>query len=129
VQDFSISIEPRFHETDALGHINNASIAAWLELVRMKFVQSLAGADIIEAQHWVLASLQIDFVAETFFGSEVIARITGAEPGNTSLTVSCELSQGGELTSRARMVMVYMDREGKKPARLPDALRRGLGAA
>lgn len=127
MQHFSITIEPRFHETDALGHINNASIAAWLELVRMKYVQSLAGPEVIDAQHWVLASLQIDFVAETFFGRDVTARVTGADPGNSSLTVSCELSQGEGVTARAKMVMVYVDRQSRKPTRLPDALRQGLG--
>ena len=92
MQGFSIQIEPRFYETDALGHINNAAIAAWMEVVRMQFIESVMGADSIQAQNWILASLQIDFVAETFFGAQVTARVTEAMLGNTSLTVLCELS-------------------------------------
>ena len=129
MQDFSITIEPRFYETDALGHINNASIAAWLEIVRMKFIESLVGADSRQAQHWILASLHIDFAAETFFGDTVSARVTRADPGNTSLAVYCELSQGGRLTVKARAVLVFMDADTRKPAPLPDALRRQLGGA
>ena len=126
--NFSINIEPRFYETDALGHINNASIAAWLEIVRMKFIASLCGPDTDQAQHWILASLQIDFVAETFFGSDVTGRVTEAIPGNTSLTVLCELAQGGKLTVKGRAVLVYMDQETRAPARLPEALREQLSA-
>ncbi len=126
MQDFSMQIEPRFYETDALGHINNASIAAWLEIVRMKYIESLVGADPIQAQHWILASLQIDFAAETFFGDMVSARVTGAEPGNTSLTVHCELWQRERLTVRGKAVLVFMDAQTRKPAPLSQALRTAL---
>jgi acyl-CoA thioester hydrolase len=124
--NFSIKIEPRFYETDALGHINNASIAAWLEIVRMKFVASLCAPDTYEAMHWILASIQIDFIAETFFGSDVTGRVTEAIPGNTSLTVLCEMFQGGKLTVKGRAVLVFMDRESGTPVRLPEGLRGRL---
>ena len=123
---YSITISPRFYETDALGHINNASIAAWMEVVRMQYIESLVGADPIQAQHWILASLQIDFVAETFFGADVAAAVTEAVPGNTSLTVLCEFSQRDKLTVRGKAVMVYMDSRTRKPAPLPQQLRECL---
>ena len=126
MQNFSITIAPRFYETDALGHINNASIAAWFEIVRMKFIESLAGSDPALAANWILASVQIDFVAETFFGSDVTARVTGAEAGNSSLTVLCEMYQGEKLTVKGKAVLVYMDVQTKAPARLPDHLREQL---
>lgn len=129
MQDFSITIRPRFYETDALGHINNASIAAWLEVVRMGFIDSLSGEGPGPwlASNWIVASLQIDFVAETFFGSDVVGRVTAAKPGNTSLIVHCELTQGEKLTVKARAVLVFVDAETHAPARLPDALRARLG--
>lgn len=129
LQNFAITIAPRFYETDALGHINNASIAAWFEIVRMKFIDSLGGRESWQAAHWILASLQIDFIAETFFGTDVIARVTGAEAGNTSLTVVCEMYQGEKLTVKGRAVLVYLDLESKQPARVPDGLRRQLGGS
>ena len=77
----------RFYETDALGHINNASIAAWFEVARIRFLESLGGEGSESARSWILASLQIDFIAETFYGSDVIATVTSATPGNSSLTI------------------------------------------
>ena len=127
MRDFSIVIAPRFYETDALGHINNASIAAWFEIVRMKFIESLGGRDSWQAAHWILASLQIDFKAETFFGTDVIARVSEAKAGNSSLTVFCEMYQGEKLTVKGKAVLVFLGADSKKPARLPDSLRQQLG--
>ena len=126
MQGFSIQIEPRFYETDALGHINNAAIAAWMEVVRMQFIESVMGADSIQAQNWILASLQIDFVAVTLFGEQVTARVTEAMLGNTSLTVLCELSQRAKLTVKCKAVLVFMDAQTRKPAPLPEVLRQRL---
>ena len=128
MQDFSVTISPRFYETDALGHINNASIAAWFEVVRIRFLESLGQDGLDGAMDWILASLQIDFVAETFYGTDVTASITGAKIGNSSLTVMCEMTQGDKVTARGNAVLVNMDRQSNKPARVPDSLREKLAA-
>lgn len=122
MQDFAITITPRFYETDALGHINNASIAAWFELVRMQFIASIGDREGESATSWVLASLNIDFIAETFFGSDVTARVTDALAGNTSLTVISEMSQDGKLTVRGKAVLVHLDAETRAPSPLPKVL-------
>ena len=124
---FSTTITPRFYETDALGHINNAAIAAWFEVARVNLLESLGGGP-DSASNWVLASLQIDFVAETFYGSDVIANITEAEVGNSSLTVLCEMSQKGEVAVRGKAVLVYMDTQAKTSARIPDPMRARIAA-
>ena len=123
---FSVTISPRFYETDALGHINNASIAAWFEVARITFMESLGDAGAGSTMSWVLASVQIDFIAETFYGSDVIATVTGAAAGNSSLTILCEMSQGGKLTVRGTAVLVYLDTATKTPLRIPDGLRDQL---
>ena len=122
----STTIKPRFYETDALGHINNASIAAWFEVARVNLLESLGDGRAESAQNWILASLHIDFVAETFYGTDVIATITTARPRNSSLTVECEMTQDGKLTVRGTAVLVFMDVEQKKPTRIPDEMRELL---
>ncbi len=128
MSDCAITISPRFYETDALGHINNASIAAWFEVARISFLESLGEEGSESAMRWLLASLQIDFIAETFYGSDVIATVTGAKTGNSSLSVVCEMSQGGKLTVRGTAVLVHFDAATKSPARIPDSLRQRLSA-
>jgi acyl-CoA thioester hydrolase len=128
VQEFAITITPRLYETDALGHINNASIAAWFEVVRVQFLESLSedAPDIVKS--WILASIHIDFLGETFYGSDVTAKITDASIGNSSLTLQTQMEQGGRDTVRGNAVLVHMDPQSKKPARIPDSYREKLAA-
>lgn len=126
--DFTVTITPRFYETDALGHINNAVIAAWFEVARASFLESLGDGDAGSAEMWVLASLKIDFLAETFYGSDVTAHIIGARPGNSSLTVECEMSQGGKVTVRGTAVIVHLGQAGGSPTRISNALRKKLAS-
>jgi acyl-CoA thioester hydrolase len=128
MKEYSTIITPRFYETDALGHINNASIAAWFEVARIDFLESLGENDPSAAKDWILASIKIDFVAETFYGTDVIANITEANIGNSSLTVVCEMAQGGKVTVTGAATLVHIDAQTKKPARIPDELRKELAA-
>ena len=123
MKNFAVTIVPRFYETDALGHINNAAIAAWFEVARVRFLESLGESEPSSAKDWMLASMQIDFVAETFDGTDVEAKLTGAQVGNSSLSVLCDMYQSGGLTVRCQAVLVHMDTDEKKPARIPDSLR------
>jgi acyl-CoA thioester hydrolase len=126
MQAFSIVITPRFYETDALGHINNAAIAAWFEVARISFLESLGEKGGASPFSWVLASLHIDFISETFYGSDVHAAVTEAVAGNSSLKVVCEMLQQGKTTVRGTAVLVHLDLENRKPSRIPDTLRRRL---
>jgi acyl-CoA thioester hydrolase len=128
VQHYSVTITPRFYETDALGHINNATIVAWFEIVRVNFLEELQENDPAAAKRWILASLQVDFKAETFYGSDVIASITDASVGNSSFTVICEMTQGDKLTVLGKAVLVYMGAEATAPTRIPDSVRQQLAA-
>ena len=65
MKHFAVTITPRFYETDALGHINNASIAAWFEVARIRFLESLGENRPETAANWILANINIDFVLET----------------------------------------------------------------
>lgn len=126
MKEFAITITPRLYETDALGHINNATIAAWFEVVRVRFLESLVERNPDIVKHWILASVQIDFISETFYGSDVTAKIVEAIIGNSSFTLHTEMLQGGRQTVRGKAVLVHLDPVSKSPSRIPDALREKL---
>ncbi len=128
MKEFAITISPRLYETDALGHINNATIAAWFEVIRMRFLESLADGIEGSVRSWILASVQIDFLGETFYGSDVTGKVVEASIGNSSFTVHCEMWQGGRQTVRGKAVLVHLGLESKSPARIPDVLRERLAA-
>ncbi|GAB5451726.1 MAG: thioesterase family protein [Halioglobus sp.] len=123
---YAVTLTPRFYETDAMGHINNATITAWFEVARVGFLDQLAGKDIALTRSWILASVQIDFKSETFFGADVDIHITDASIGNTSLAVHCEMYQGGRLTVQGKAVVVFIDFDSKQPQRIPDSMREKL---
>jgi acyl-CoA thioester hydrolase len=127
VNEFSITISPRLYETDAMGHINNATIAAWFEVLRVSFLESIADAD-GDAEpgkvfDWVVASFKLDFAAETFYGSEVTARVTRVAVGNSSLGIDCEMLQDGKVCVRGESVLVHFDNQAKQKKPIGDELR------
>ncbi|CAA0125457.1 Uncharacterised protein [Halioglobus japonicus] len=128
MQEFTITISPRLYETDALGHINNATIAAWFEVIRMRFLESLADSNEAHLKSWILASVQIDFIAETFYGFDVTGKVVEASIGNSSFTLHCEMWQQGKQTVRGKAVLVHMDVQSHSPSRVPDHLREKLVA-
>jgi acyl-CoA thioester hydrolase len=125
--DFTITLEPRSYETDALGHINNNAITAWFEVLRVKLIGKL-GEDVPMAQNWVVVSLGMDFLDETFYGKDVAITATEVAAGNSSLTIHCEMVQDGRLTVKGRAVLVHLDPETNKPRRIPDAFRARIDA-
>ncbi|MEO0435605.1 MAG: thioesterase family protein [Pseudomonadota bacterium] len=125
---FSTTLSPRFYETDALGHINNVTIAAWFEVARMGFLASLPHLEDISANDWALASVQIDYLEETFFGDDVELIVTDVKVGTTSLTVLAEIWQKNQRTVRGKSVLVHFDPKSKKSKPIPDSLRKQVNA-
>ena len=128
MKDFTVTIAPRFYETDALGHINNIAITAWFEVLRVRLLESLGSGSASVAKNWVLAALAMDYVDETFYGTDVSMRVTDASVGNKSLTIHCEMSQGGRLTVKGKAVLVHLDLETKETRRIPQPLRELIEA-
>lgn len=118
----SMSISPRFCETDALGHINNTAFGPWFEAGRIAYLGAVQRE--LGGQHptWVVVSIQMDFGDETFFGRDVQLEVYPTAVGNTSITLGCRMTQDGRLTVQAKGVLVYLDDERKK-SRIPDEIR------
>lgn len=115
---FTETIKPRFHETDALGHMNNAVIAEWFEGARTPFFEIFTPD--LNVNNWklILAKLTIDFHLETHFGSEVEIRSSIARIGNSSFDVLQEVWQNGKKTASGTTVMVHFDHKNKKSIKL-----------
>ncbi len=104
-------ITPRFCETDALGHINNVSYAAWLEQGRMGFF--IESKDPFNTP-LILAKLEINYRNETFHGTQVAVHTHLANLGNSSFTLSQNIYQKELLVVEANAVLVQFDFENKE---------------
>ena len=123
---FSKIIEPRFGDTDALGHINNISMAKWFELARND-LHRLINPD-MDMSKWnmIMAHSSYDFHAETHFGSNVEVRTYVEKIGNSSFTLYHEVWQHGKKTVTGKAVVVHFDFKIKKSTPLPDDIKAKL---
>ncbi|MBU2427010.1 MAG: acyl-CoA thioesterase [Gammaproteobacteria bacterium] len=123
---YNQTIQPRFNETDALGHINNTVVAAWFEGCRDPLFR-LFTPDLNPAQ-WrlILAKFSVDFHAELFYGEPVEIKSWVSRIGNSSFDVSQQAWQKGKLCASGVAVMVHFDFGSKQSATLSDELKARL---
>ncbi|MDR1636492.1 MAG: acyl-CoA thioesterase, partial [Treponema sp.] len=73
---FSITISPRFGDTDALGHINNTVLALWFETARNPLFRMFSPDLTLSPETWplIMAHTDYDFVGELKFQYDVEIR-------------------------------------------------------
>lgn len=123
---FTEKISPRFAETDALGHINNTVIPVWFEQARRPIFEFFTPD--LDPRKWrlIIARIEVDFMAETRFGSEVEIRTYLSHLGNASLKLTHELWQQGVLRAKGMAVLVHYNYQTGKSMAIPDDIRHQL---
>lgn len=125
-QMFSTSINPRFCDTDALGHINNTVLPVWFlegrEGILRIFNPSLKTEDV----SLVLAKIEIEYLGEIFFGRPVEIRTFVLRIGTSSILVGQEAWQDEQLRSTATATMVNFDKHTRKSIPIPADIRKRL---
>ncbi|MEO7085942.1 MAG: thioesterase family protein [Gemmatimonadaceae bacterium] len=115
-------IQTRFGDTDALGHINNASYAAYAELGRLDFLGRL-GKDVTSL---ILATLYIDFRRQVKFRESVHVDSWVQRLGRTSITLHQTIMASGERAADVKSVVVYFDYASGQPVELTPEIRAAL---
>ena len=113
---FTESIQPRFSETDALGHINNTVLPIWFEGCRdpiFKFFTSN-----LDPAQWrlILAKFSVEFLAELFYGEPVTINTGVSRIGNSSFEVTQQAVQQGRVCATGVVVLVHYDFAQKRSA-------------
>lgn len=122
-------IEIRWRDLDALGHVNNAVYATYLEESRDAWLTLALGPD---GSFWdyVLARVAIDFRRElTHDVRTVVVRTRLVRIGRSSLTLRGEVAAlAGWVAAESEAVIVARDRETGRPRPLTDEERASFGA-
>ncbi len=107
-------ITPRFADTDALGHINNTVFAVWFEGARLPVFKIFTPE--LNLQHWplIVASVKLDYHAQTHYGSDVELRSFISRIGSSSFDVYQEAWQNGIKTVSGTAVLVQFDYAANK---------------
>lgn len=112
-------IQVRFSDTDALGHVNNASFAQYSEIGRLAF-----GTDTGQkVTSLILARLAIDFRAQINLGDKVVVRTWVERIGRSSVTMKQTILANGRIAADVGCVIVYFDYDTNRPKELTPELK------
>lgn len=122
------SFKPRFNDTDALGHINNAAIATWFEEARRPIFEFFTPD--LDPKKWslIIARLEIDYLAQGYYQKQCTVKTSVEKIGNSSFVLLQEAFQDGVLVSRGKAFMVSFDYATQKSKPLTEEIRKKLQA-
>jgi acyl-CoA thioester hydrolase len=119
---------PRFRDTDAMGHINNAIYVTYIEVARQEYWRAFSREPDYRRVPFILAHVTIDFRSEALVQEVLVLAIRCGSIGTKSFTFEYEIREkhSGRLVVEASSVQVCYDYETKRSIPVPDALRRQL---
>ena len=124
---YELTVTPRFYETDAFGHVNNTVVTGWFETGRSPLFQLFSAGQQNPAElPLILARVEVDFVGQIYYGSDVLIR-TGIERiGNSSFVVAQQAWQNDKLVARGKAVQVYFEHDKQASSPIPECFRAEL---
>ena len=126
---FTHSLQVRFRDCDAMGHVNNAVYLTYLEEARFAYWRALWGGEMGDAATpgVILARAEIDYRRAARSGETLQIRITLDGLGSTSIRSSYEIvNAGGDLVATAKTVLVVYDYKTSRPLPISDEVRARL---
>lgn len=123
---FHLEIEPRFNDTDALGHISNTTLPVWFEQARKPVFRIFQPG--LEVENWplIIARIEIDLLAQSYWHMPVQVQTGIGKIGNSSFHVIQEAWQNGKKIARGVAVLIHFDYAAEKAVPIPDDIRGQL---
>jgi|TARA_Y100001001_G_scaffold81275_1_gene79182 acyl-CoA thioester hydrolase len=123
---FHLELEPRFSDTDALGHISNTTLPVWFEQARTPVFRIFHPT--LEAETWplIIARLEIDLLAQSYWHIPVKIKTGIGKIGNSSFHVVQEAWQGDKQIARGIAVLIHFDYETEKALPIPEDIKARL---
>jgi acyl-CoA thioester hydrolase len=124
----TVEIRPRFRDTDAMGHINNAVYVTYLEVARQEYWVKLGGVTDYRRVPFILANVACDFRSEALVHETLAVAIRCEWIGTRSFAFRYEIREASNrrLVVEASSVQVCYDYDQRVTFPVPDALRRQL---
>jgi acyl-CoA thioester hydrolase len=136
---FRRPIEVRFADTDAMGHVNNASYLTYLEMARAGYHETVTGQRLPLGVHgaeegMILADVRMAFRATTFYGETLTIEARVDRIGRTSFDMTFRLTAPDSPYGTARLVavgeavQVMYDYSVERPIPVPSDLAQAMEA-
>lgn len=122
---YRYSIQVRFCDIDALGHVNNAHYLSYFEMARVEFMNEHIG------KNWdwvnkgmVLKQNLVEYLAPVYLGEDVQIEILPVHCGNTSFTLDYLLYANGVLKCKGSSVLVCFNFAKKQKNQVYDEFKK-----
>jgi len=123
-------ITTRWMDNDAYGHVNNVHFLSYFDTVVNTYLIGRGALDIQKSPViGLVVETQCQYLAPITYPETVTAGVRVAHMGRSSVRYEIALFAGDSESAAAQghFVHVYVDRETRRPADLPVALRSALG--
>lgn len=121
---FETTVEIRFADIDAMGHVNNAVYFSYFEQARMAYFKERV------ARIWdwnedgvIVARNEIDYVFPVFLNDRMVIRLWVEHVGSKSFTICYRVVVGERLCATGKSVLVCFNHKNKATQVLPEAWR------
>lgn len=121
----SIKVQLRFNDIDILGHLNNTVYLSLYDLGKARYMEDvgLRPAGPLPPST-VIVDVHCAYIKPVHYGDDIYIHTRCSEIGDKSFVLEQEMVDGeGELRSRCRTVMVYIDHATGTSATVPQAYR------
>jgi acyl-CoA thioester hydrolase len=126
---FSIAINVRFRDIDALGHVNNAVYFTYMEQARVDYLQQLGLYKRTQSDPGIIiAEATCQYKAPIRMNAVVVVKVRVSQIGNSSFTMDYQLEDqaGGQIMALGRTVNVAYDYVAGRSTPLLPEWRRAL---
>ena len=109
---------------DALGHVNNIMYFRYFEQTRLGWYESLGFAPLAGAgTTMVIVDNHAEYLRPLVYPADVTVRMGGHSPGRSSFVSTYTIVSGGELYTRGRSKVVWIDVAAGRSVELPHVVR------
>jgi acyl-CoA thioester hydrolase len=126
----AVPVRPRFRDTDAMGHVNNAVYLTYFEVARTEYWRALTGSPRYEQVPFILAHTTVDFRSPALVHEELVVGIRVSHVGRSSFECAYRVEEvtTGRLVCEGRSVQVIYDYAKGASYPVPDDLRARIHA-
>ena len=123
-------LRPRFRDTDAMGHINNAVYVTYIEVARQEYWRAFKGDHNYRVVPFIFARVEMDFRSEALMHELLELRIRCSWVGTKSFAFEYEIREATtqRLVVEANSVQVFYDYAAKQSIPCPPEMRAHLEA-
>ncbi|MFP5219840.1 MAG: acyl-CoA thioesterase [Actinomycetes bacterium] len=119
---FTVELQTRWGDMDALHHLNNSALARYYEEARIRFLAH-AQEGVPEPLRLMVGSLRLDYLRQAHHPAPILAGVGIAGVGGASIRLLQALFQQGACVGLADVTLVCTSADRSGPERVPDDWR------